>query len=1120
MQKKTAFAKENYYAILTKFLQLNRLFIMKLSLSYTVAFMFGFSLLASTRSSGQNLKTTRLTLAVKHEPLRTALQKLQARCGLGIFYSSVKISAFSDVSTDNRPHSIAELLDMLLKNTNLEYRQEESAIIITEKKTGSSPLPDRQQKKVLGIVTDEKGQPIPGVNVRLRLDLKNATSTDQNGRFQIDVENDDDFLLFSFVGYQPQEISVKEIAATTLKVLMKPMSGSLNEVQIIGYGTTSRRLNTGSVSSISSEELAKETVSNPIQALAGRIPGMTISINNGNPGSNQSVNIRGVNNLGSLGLSGSLPLFIIDGVPFTNFNANLPFNDNLNSSGLIGAAGGLTAFSSINPLDIDRIDVLKDADATAIYGSRGANGVILITTKKGKEGKAQLNVNLYSGIEKVGHYVDMLNTKQYLDLRREAFKNDGVTANTANAPDLLSWDTNADTDFQKLLIGGTGHLTDGQLNYSGGNERIQFFASGNYHNEGSVYLGDYGDTRLIGRLSLSTSSLNKRFKAGFSINYTDDQSNLPISDVSSAMSLPPNYPLYNADGSLFWGAGFTNPMATLLKTYKSSTQNLIANGNLDYNFGYGFHAKLNAGYTRNTLGQRTANPLASQNPASATSNSAAFANIIATNYIAEPQLDYSIEKGKHKLLALAGGTFQQNTSDATTVSGTNYAFESLLTSINAAGTVTALNSNSLYKYAALFGKLNYGFDNKYLLNLTFRRDASSRFGPSNRFANFGAVGAAWIFSDESFMKNRPAFLSFGKLRASYGTTGNDQLPNYAYLALYDSGTAYQNSSTLIPSGIANPNLKWETTRKLEIGLDLGFFNDRILLTADAYMHRSGDLLTYANAPSQSGFNTVNVNLDAIVQNKGFELQITSTNIQMANFKWTSNFNISFQRNKMLSFADAKTAFYGTSFAVGYPVPPTFLYSYAGVDPSNGKAVINDLDGNSAALSLSDRYILDLGNPYYGGLNNTFRYKQFTLDFFLQFNHRIGIINQINGIRPGSLNNQNISVLNRWRLQGDTGTLFPGASSSSGSDIYASYSLLPSSDFYYGDASWIKLRSASVSYTLPSALTNRIRLGNVRFFLQGQNLLTFAKNKYVLDPESGNALPPLRTIVAGLNFTIN
>ncbi|WDF77189.1 SusC/RagA family TonB-linked outer membrane protein [Mucilaginibacter sp. KACC 22773] len=1119
MQKKLAFAKGKTYVPLIKFLRLNGPFIMKVSICYSAVFMLSLSLFASTKTIGQSINKTAISFPIRHVSLKTALQKLQEQSGYNVFYSTPKVNDYQNITIDGTSRTVAETLDRLLKNTDLEYQQEGNSIIIKEK-IPANVTSAMQAKRISGIVVDEKGQSLPGVTVQLRLDKHTRTATDENGVFQIDVSNDNDILIFSFVGYVTQEIPLP--LSSHLKVTMKPNVGSLNEVQIIGYGTTTKRLNTGSVSSITSEDLSRETVDNPLQALSGRIAGLQIVQNNGNPGANQSIRLRGVNNLtGSFGQSSSAPLIIIDGVPSVNLSGFQPLNDNLNPN-IIGANGGLTLFAGLNPQDIERVDVLKDADATAIYGSRGANGVILLTTKKGKAGTSQLNVNFYNGIEKVGHFVPLLNTQEYLQLRKEAFANDGVTPRASNAPDLLTWDPNAYTNFQKLLIGGTSHTTDAQLNYTGGNDRIQFFTSGNYHHEGSVYMGNYGDTRLIGRMTLTTNSSNKRFKTNFSVSYTDEQTNLPSADVSNALSLPPNFPLYNPDGTLYWfGTTFTNPMATLLKQYGSSTQFFIANGNLDYNFFKGFNFKLNAGYTRNVLNQTSTNPLLSQNPITATSNSAQFATSVATNYIVEPQLNYNLHNGKNNLLALVGSTFQQSDNSFSNIFASGYAFPGLLTSISGAGTYTATSDENLYKYAAAFGKVNYNYDNKYLVDITFRRDASSRFGPNHQFANFGAIGGGWIFTDEPFVKNNLKFLSFGKLRASYGTTGNDQLLNYQYLALFRNATAYQGSSALTLNGVANPNVEWESTKKLGFGLELGFFKDRLLFTADAYVHRSSNLLTATNLPNQTGFNSYYANLDAIVQNKGFEFTITSTNVDTKDFKWTSNFNISFQTTKMLSFNSISTAFYGSTFLVGYPVPPAYYYSYGGVNPNTGAVIINDRDGNGT-INTVDRYPAGIRNPYYGGLTNTLNYKQFSLNFFLQFNHDYGTINQVFGTRPGSLSNQNVSVLNRWQKPGDVNTLFPGASAVSGGTgvIYPSYATFGQSDFYYGDASWLKLRSASFSYMLPAAFTRKIKVSNARVYLQGQNLLTWAKNKYVLDPESRNALPPLRTIVAGLNFTIN
>ncbi len=1112
------FANGKNYVHFPSNLHQNIQFFMKVNLICLIVIVLTTSFLCATESSGQGIATKKIALSSSRGTLKAALKELEITSGLTVFYPTEIVDQYKEIRLNVKPRTIGETLDLLLAGTILEYRQTEENIVLSVKQIKK----EEQELRISGIVQNPDGKPLSGVTILVgskntSSSFNNSTATDRQGHWGLVVSSDNLLIRFQYLGYKTVVKSVKEIQNSGV-IVLEMSQDKLDEVVVIGYGTTTKRLNTGSVSSITAKDIEKQTVANPIHALAGRIAGVEMVQNNGLPGSNSTVRIRGVNNLGSYGLSGGLPLFIVDGTPFTNFNTTQPVNDNLNNNGLTGANGGLSVFSSINPADIERIDVLKDADATAIYGARGANGVILITTKKGKSGKSQFNVNLQQGAAKVGRFVDMLNTQQYLEMRKEAFVNDGITPTTSNAPDLLLWDQNGYTDWQKEFIGGTANITDAQLNYQGGNDRFRFFTSGAYRNDGTVFKGDMGNTRLSGRMSVSTNSADKRFSSTFSVNYTNENTDLITTDVANVLTLPPNYSLYKDDGTLYWISGITNPMSNLLKTYNSSMANFIATGDLKYQIITGLNLKLNVGYTRNNLEQATKNPLSSQNPSSTTSHSASFANIKATNYIAEPQLEYTFKKGKGAFLALVGGTFQQNISDGTRLNGTNYAYEAQLSNISAAGNVTASNAYSDYRYASLFGKVNYDYANKYIVNGTFRRDASSRFGPNRQFANFAALGAAWIFTEESFLKENLDVLSFGKLRASYGTTGNDQLPNYSYMSLYRNSPIYQNLATLSMSGIANPDLEWETTKKMEFGIDLGFFNDRILLKTAAYWHNSGNLLTYASAPNQTGFNSVNINLDAVVQNKGVEIELNTINVQSENFRWSTDFNISFQKNKMTSFNDKDVSFYGTSFVVGESVPPTFKYRFDGIDPTTGKVLIGDLDGNPNLVSMNDRYITGVGTPYYGGMNNSFSYKGLSFDFFLQFNHRRGTTNQINGTRIGSLNNQNVSALDRWRQSGDTGTLFPGASANPGGAIYSSYQYFGSSDFFYGNASFLKLRSASLSYTLPQAWNQKIRTSNTRLYVQGQNLLTFAKNKYLLDPESGNATPPLRAIIVGLNVT--
>ncbi|WP_442591807.1 SusC/RagA family TonB-linked outer membrane protein [Pedobacter sp. AW31-3R] len=1062
-----------------------------------------------------------LSIELKNESAVSAIKKIEAQTSFRFVFRKSEIDEVNKLTLQKGTWSLEKLLSLIFDEARFKVTRLGTNILIA---TLEKSVVDAAEVRITGMVKDEGGLPLPGVSVILKNNTKYSTATDQNGHFGLSVpESEKHVLVFSYVGFRSKEIALG--TETSVSVVLEPSSSSLEEVQVIGYGTTTRRLNTGSVGSITSADIDKQVVNNPLQALAGKIAGMTVVQGSGLPGSSVNIQIRGNNTLGVNGLSGAVPLYIVDGVPFTNFNSSQPINDNLNSTGLIGANGGMSPFSTINANDIERIDILKDADATAIYGARGANGVVLITTKKGKSGKSQVNVNLYKGVGTVGHFIDMMNTEQYLELRKEAYKNDGVAPKVTDAPDLLSWDQNAYTDWQNLLIGGTANVTDAQLNYSGGNDRVRFFTSGNYRKEGTVFPGDMGMERISGRMNLQTTSANNKFNSSFMVNYANDNTNLISADLTSALSLPPNYPLYAADGKLFWGSGFTNPYANLLKTFKNTTGNFIASADLKYTLVKGLNLKANLGYTRTNLSQSLQNPLSSQDPnLTGTSNSARFSNTVTTNYIVEPQAEYSLNVKNSTFTALVGSTFQQNVSDANTVSGSNYAYEALLNTINGAGTVTSTNNYSIYKYASVFGKLNYNLNKKYLLNLTFRRDASSRFGSNYKFADFAAVGAGWIFSDEKLISENFKFLSFGKLRASYGTTGNDQLPNYSYMSLFSVGgsaSAYQNIASLALNRLPNPNLKWETTRKMEFGLDLGFLEDKILFKTAAYWHRSSNLLTYANVPLQTGFNSLNENLGALVQNQGLEFELNTTNLSRGDFKWTTAFNISFQTNKLLKFDNIAASFYATSFAIGYPITVNNRYLYTGFDPATGVPAYADTDGNGT-ITLADRQFLPIGTPYFGGLSNTFSYKNFSLDVFFQFNHRMGVINSVFGSRPGSLNNQNTSVLSRWRNAGDENVAFPAATAVSG-PVYQAYNNFGQSDYFYGDASFIKFRSANLSYTLPERWTRSLKLANARIYTQGQNLFTWAKNKNALDPEAattgGVTLPPLRTIVFGINLTL-
>jgi TonB-linked SusC/RagA family outer membrane protein len=1125
MQNFTNYAKR-FYAAFNSILPIpNILFIMRLSVFCGAVLLLSANLMAAEKTKAQNIIDVKVTLTVQDQSLKSALKKLQAESGFNIFYSSSIVDKYTDVSLSPGAKTVEEALSQLLSNTNLDFRQNENEIIIFQKKTTNTV--QQAEISVSGIVRDESRNPIPGVTVQSVHNRHNATATDQNGIFGIKVDNLNDTLRLSFVGYRTENVPLR--GRNSIEITMHPDVGGLSEVQVIGYGKTSKRDNTGAVSSITAADLGKEVIDNPLEGLQGHIAGMEITQDNGLPGAALRVSIRGAYD--PVSAAGYLPLYVIDGVPFTLFNGGQPATDNLNAYGTEGANGGVSPFSLIAPEDIERIDILKDADATAIYGSRGANGVVLITTKKGKQGKTVVNFNVNNGVGKVAHFIPMMNTEEYLAMRTQAYNNSGETISADNgAPDLTVWSQTEDKDWQKYFLGGTAHTTNATGTVSGGDANNTFLLTGTYRNQGTVFPGNYGSNTFSGRLSAGHKSTDQKFDAEASVNYTYMGTNLPSTDLSTLYNLPPNYPIYNADGSLNWTD--TNPLSVFMQPTTASTTNLLTNLDLSYKLFTGFTLKANLGYSLTRLTQLQEMPASSQNPAYSPQSSLGSTDNQNSNYIIEPQAQYTTQIGKGKLDAVVGTTFQQTIATGIYLNGTGYSSDLLLNTLAAAGQVSVYYNNySLYKYTAVFGRVNYNWDEKYIIDGTFRRDGSSRFGADNQFGNFGAIGGSWIFTQEDAMKNI-SWLNFGKLRASYGVTGNDQIPNYQYLALFSPGGTYYSyagSSTLLSNTIPNPNLQWEISKKLDAAIELGFFKSRILLKADYYRNRNSDILTYTTVPQQTGNNAYLGNLNAVIQNKGWEFELTTINVQNKDFSWTTNINATINRNKLLSFPDLSQSFYANDYVVGQPVVNPMLFHYTGVDPKTGLPTFQDKNGDGN-YDASDMSLAPYGHPWYGGLTNVITYKGVSLDFTFQYNHRMGYKDAtLNGqYSPfGSTPmNQSTDYLNRWTAPGSKG-YFPAANV----DYDPSYGYLAQSDFNWGDASFLKLKTVSLNWTLPKTWVQHLAMSNAQVYLQGQNIATWAKQKYVYDPETtvdgtGPALgtgayvafPQLRTIVLGLNVT--
>lgn len=994
-----------------------------------------------------------------------------------------------------------------------------------------------------------------------------AVKSDDRGFFSIQATIGD-VLLITYAGSQP--FSLKVTSSELGEVSITVEASALDEVQVIAYGKTSRRLSTGNVSTVKAAEIERQPVNNPLLALAGRVPGLVIAQGSGYSGTAVRVQIQGINNITNT--VGSDPLFIINGVPYPSrllpTVKNLlgfpdPGNKGPNSlEGLKSGAG--SPFSFINPGDIESIDILKDADATAIYGTRAANGAILITTKKGKPGKTIVDINMQRGSGKTTRMMKLLGTQDYLSMRREAMKNSRTTVIPGMDYDLDgTWDSTRYTDWQKVLLGGTAGYTDLQANVSGGTERTQFFVGGAFHHETTVLPANFYNTKGSLHFSLNNSSENQRFRFQLSGAYMSDINKLPDYDVTTmALLLAPVAPhIYLADGNLNWApaangtATWVNPLAMFAPTYTIRTKNLVSSAVLSYQVFKGFEIKSSFGYSdlqsdESAISPSMAVPPANRNTQASRSSFNGTGDI--SSWIIEPQATYKIAIGKGRLETLIGSTILKNKTALFQYRGTGYPNDLVINNIRYATTVSDLIRGEVtYRNHAVFGRLNYNWQDKYLLNFTYRRDGSSRFGSANPFHDFGALGLAWIFSKGNFIEKHAPILSFGKLRGSYGTTGNDQISDYQYKDLYrtsfDYSTGgpipvpYQGITALTPGLLPNRHLQWEETRKLQFGLDLGFIKDRILINANYYRNTTDNQVLTFTLPAMTGFDVGNAtffkNYPVVLRNYGWEFSLATVNIRKRNFSWTSNLNLSIPHNKLVEFKDLALSNFANTLAVGYPITIARVYHYLGTNPTTGLPVVADKDGNQTSNpnSLTDRTVyINTGHRFDGGMEQNFGYKDFNLSFFFQFvqksgrNYLYGFNNTpgaFNSVAPsaGLIANAPDYVLDRWRKPGDISN-FPRFETAQGSSTWG---IPRGSDVSFSDASYMRLKNISLSWQFPKEWIKKARLQQARLYIHGQNLITITRYRG-MDPESTEqgssaggiiALPPQKIFTAGIQITL-
>lgn len=1144
------------------------LLVMKL----TTVMLLAAILNVSAKSFSQNI-----SFSGREVPLKQVFNAVKKQSGYVFLYTEEVLRSANPVSISVSNFPLERFLEKVFESQPLTYRIDGRSVFINMKSGAIAPPEEKPASKetskeaadpfisIHGRILDEDGKPLTGASIMIK-GSKSATITDAEGMFTLQAEIGQLFRI-SFVGRGSVEL--KLVAAGALLVVaadlhldpdedvktktnipvagqtislrsnsftltLPKFSSKLDEMVVVAYGTNTQRYNVGNVTTVTAKDIAKSPVTDPLLALQGRVPGMTISQVSGVPGSEVKVNIRGLNSL----TAGSNPLFIVDGVPYAQ---------NVVSTIGYGAQQGASALNFINPSDIESISVLKDADATAIYGSRGANGVVLITTKKAKAGDMRIDANVYHGVQSIPlKKIKLMDRSQYLAMRREAFYQDSMQSPLANikptidnAPDLVFWDTTYESDIRKLAIGNNAATTNANLSISGGNEQVQYMLGGTYNRQTTSFPGDHYQQNATIRFAFGGISLNKKFRVALSGSYNFIDQNLPNLDLTMmAMRTPPNYPPFlNPDGTFNFAPNPVTGRTTTNSPHQyaqmiggrenpARSNNLVANLDLNYTILPGLVVKTTMGYNKQTSNPRIFLYPYIYDPAEGPrSGSAAYGNGVGDSWIVEPQLTYNRQIGNGKLQFLLGSTFQVQNQSSQAVKINNISSDLLVQNLTG-GVPFVEGTTSEYKYTAAFSKINYELDGKYLFNISVRRDGSSRFGDDRKFSNFYAAGAGWIFSEERMIRDALPVLSYGKLRASYGITGNDQIGDYAYLDRYEiiggarGGAQYQGAMGLSQVSLFNPNYEWEKTSKMEFGLEAGFFKDRVLISLSHYINRSSNQLQGLTLPSMVGATMVSGNIPATIQNKGLEIMLSTDNIRSNDFNWKTTFNISLQRNRLLEYTGTDNRF---QQMVGKSLSVVYLSHYLGVDPAKGRFLFADAGGKPvfANEAVDTRAIaLDLAPRLFGGLENTFTYKRFTASVFFQYVKQQGPDVSMGNpdYNPGAMYNQWAFLAeDRWHKPGD---IAKRPRYSQDGSLNTDNSVFFNSDGAYTDASYIRCKNISLSWELPANWTSKLLLKQCRFYVQIQNAFTITNYKGS-DPEtlSYYNLPPLRIYTGGIQLSL-
>ncbi len=1075
-----------------------------------------------------------ITLRFEAATVREALDAVAAEADLHVVRGNQEVLSSRRVTLDFRETTVLEALHTITEGTGLRLMISPNGyLILSDRPTMGAPTHLTESPAppapVVGTLTGRvidgaSGDPLPGVNVVIDGTTRGA-STDIDGRYTIpDVEPGAYSLTASFIGYgqeRQEGVVVQSGKATVVDFALEPEELGLDEVVVVGYGTQQRRDLTGAVSSVSAEDIQRLPVTSVDQALQGQAAGVQVTQTSGEPGGAVRIRIRGGTSINA----GNNPLYVIDGVPIGG-------GGNLDTGAQsYRDASDMNALATLNPRDIESIEVLKDASATAIYGARGANGVIIVTTKRGRPGGAQINFDAYTGVQQVIDTYDMMNAGEYMEMVNAVEAAGGKPAVYSQAEITAAGEG---TDWQDAIY-RSAPMQNYQLSASGGNENIRYSVQGSYlDQQGIVVESDL--QRYALRLNLdATPNTRLRFGNNFTMTYTESsrvntsgrRNNNGSSVIAGAMQMPALLPVYRSDGSFSQVADIglaldiDHPMANAASPHMARSLRALGNLFTEYDIIPRLRARVSLGfdlldlkenvyYLRSTIMGQSSNGLgrigASQ----------------GRTWLNENTLTYSDQEGANRYTILAGFTMQKSYNESVLASAGGFVNDIL--SYNNLGSASLAqfpsSGASSWGLASWIGRVNYTLADRYLLTVTGRYDGSSRFGENNRWAFFPSAALGWLLSEEPFAQNLPV-LNALKLRASYGVTGNQEIGLYRSLARLGTGSYVFGGNVVTgfrPVSVPNPDLRWEKTAQLDIGFDLGLLDNRITLIGDYYNKKTTDLLLEVPLPSETGFASALQNIGA-VRNRGVELTLNSINVTGA-FNWTTDVNFSANRNEVLDLGEI-TEFFASATTdginstqivrVGEPIGTIYGNVVEGMFQTPEEVAVSaqknarpgtwrfrDVDGNGTFNEAADRTILGYAEPDFTlGLTNRLRYGGAELSFFIQgvFGNEIVNMNKTRflGLEGKGAGNKFAESLNYWRPDNpNTMVQTPGAGTGYVFTI---------NNLHVEDGTYVRLRDVTLAYNVPQSLIRRLSARTLRLYISGQNLLTLTGYDG-LDPEVG------------------